>query len=351
MSTSLSSFIATRCTTDDRHPVAFYQLIHSIAQACRAIAAAVDRSALAGTTGSAGVANVQGEEQKKLDIVTNTLMLEGTANNDVLAAVASEEMARISRTGQARKAGQYLLLFDPLDGSSNVDVNAPVGTIFSILRCADSTYPVSESDFLQPGTAQVCAGYAIYGAATMLVLTLGDGVDGFTLDRDSGEFVLTHPRMTIPASTREFAINTANTRFWEAPVNRYIDECLAGANGPRKQDFNMRWVAAMVADVHRILLRGGVFLYPQDTREASRFGKLRLLYEANPMSFLVEQAGGMSSTGHERVMDIQPHALHQRIAVMLGSRDEVERLTAYHQQAAQPVPDLVNALRHLWTEY
>ncbi len=351
MSINLSTFIATECASDDRHPVALYQLIHQVAMCCRDIAAAVDRSALLGTTGSAGIDNVQGEEQKKLDIIANDLMMEGTQTHAALAAVASEEMARISRTSQERTAGQYLLLFDPLDGSSNVDINAPVGTIFSILKCPSARAPATEADFLQPGSEQVCAGYAIYGPATMLVLTTGDGTHGFTLERDSGEFVLTHPRMSIPARTQEFAINTANTRHWESPVKRYVQECMAGANGPRQQDFNMRWVAAMVADVHRILLRGGVFLYPQDAREVSRFGKLRLLYEANPMSMLVEQAGGMSSTGHQRVLEIQPHALHQRTPVMLGSREEVERLENYHHHIRRPLPDLVDALRNLWTEY
>jgi len=227
-------------------------------------------------------------------------------------------------------------VFDPLDGSSNIDINAPVGTIFSVLRCPNEhlsqNEALNEKAFLQPGTQQVAAGYAIYGPQTMLVLTLGDGVKGFTLDREMGSFVLTHEDIVIPAATQEFAINMSNQRHWEEPVQRYVNELMEGEDGPLKKNFNMRWVAAMVADVHRILTRGGVFMYPRDSREPSKPGKLRLMYEANPMSFLVEQAGGVSTDGHQRILDIQPEGLHQRVAVFLGSKEEVERVTGYHKQ-------------------
>ncbi|HXU94164.1 MAG TPA: class 1 fructose-bisphosphatase, partial [Gallionella sp.] len=229
--------------------------------------------------------------------------------------------------------GKYLLTFDPLDGSSNIDVNISVGTIFSILRCPEGITNPTADDFMQPGTKQVCAGYALYGPNTMLVITTGNGVNGFTLDRDVGDFFLTHPNMTIPADTLEFAINASNERFWEAPVQRYVKECIAGKTGPRGVNFNMRWVASMVAEVHRILTRGGVFMYPKDTKDPSKAGKLRLMYEANPMSFIVEQAGGMSHTGYERIMDIKPSGLHQRVPVILGSKNEVERIVGYHKEA------------------
>jgi fructose-1,6-bisphosphatase len=221
-------------------------------------------------------------------------------------------------------------VFDPLDGSSNVDVNVSVGSIFSVLRCPEGVTEPRAKDFLQPGTKQVAAGYAIYGPTTMLVLTLGRGTHGFTLDRNMGEFILTHPDMTIPASTREFAINASNERFWEPPVRRYVAECIQGKAGTRGADFNMRWIASMVAEVHRILVRGGLFMYPRDTKDPAKPGRLRLMYEANPMSMLVEQAGGAASTGRGRILEVEPTSLHQRVPVILGSRDEVARIESYH---------------------
>lgn len=307
-------------------------LLSQVATACKVISAAVARGPLSDSLGNSATDNIQGEIQKKLDIISNELMIRWTEWGGQVAAMASEEMPTIYRIPNQYRQGKYLLVFDPLDGSSNLDVNVSVGSIFSILAGPDSDTPPAESDFLQPGSAQVAAGYAIYGPATMLVLTTGHGVNGFTLDQETGEFILTHPDLSIPPDTREFAINASNARLWEAPVTRYIDECLAGTNGPRGEAFNMRWVASMVAEVHRILIRGGVFLYPKDSREPDRPGKLRLLYEANPMSMIVEQAGGASSNGRERILDIQPDALHQRVAVMLGSRNEVERLVDYHRQ-------------------
>ena len=309
---------------------AFTGMVNDVVLACKTISNAVSKGPLVGVLGSAGSENVQGETQKKLDIITNDIMIQSNEWGGRLAAMASEEMDDVYSIPAQYPRGKYLLLFDPLDGSSNIDVNFSVGTIFSILHCPVGVTDPQVDDFLQPGTTQACAGYALYGPSTMLVLTLGSGVNGFTLDRDIGEFILTHPDMQIPADTKEFAINASNERFWEWPVHRYVEECMAGINGPRDKNFTMRWVASMVAEVHRILVRGGVFLYPKDTKDPSMAGKLRLMYEANPMSFIIEQAGGMSSTGRERILDILPEGLHQRVPVILGSRNEVERIVGYH---------------------
>ncbi|MNL12814.1 Fructose-1,6-bisphosphatase class 1 [compost metagenome] len=250
-----------------------------------------------------------------------------------LAAMASEEMDSFYEIPNRYPKGEYLLLFDPLDGSSNIDVNVSIGTIFSVLHMPKPGQTVTEHDFLQPGTHQVAAGYAVYGPQTTLVLTVGNGVHMFTLDREAGSFVLTQSDVQIPEDTKEFAINMSNMRHWAPPVREYIDECLAGEEGPRGKNFNMRWVASMVADVHRILTRGGVFLYPWDKREPEKPGKLRLMYEANPMAFLVEQAGGAATNGHDRILDVQPTQLHQRVSVVLGSKNEVDRITRYHREA------------------
>lgn len=321
-----------------RYPAAsgdFTSLLNDVVIACKWISNAVHSGKLAGILGSAGTENIQGEMQKKLDVISNELFLECNEWTGHLAAMASEEMEDVYRLPPQYPRGRYLLVFDPLDGSSNIDVNVSVGTIFSILHCPEGVTEPTEQDFLQPGTEQVCSGYALYGSATMMVLTTGYGVNGFTLDKKVGEFFLTHPAMTIAEDTQEFAINMSYMRHWEPPVRRYIDECLAGEEGPREKEFNMRWVASMVADVHRILCRGGVFLYPMDARIRARGegGKLRLLYEANPMSFIVEQAGGVSSTGHQRILEVQPEKLHQRVPVILGASNEVERLVSYHLRA------------------
>jgi fructose-1,6-bisphosphatase I len=231
--------------------------------------------------------------------------------------------------------GEYLLLFDPLDGSSNIDVNVSIGTIFSVLKKHNGHDGVGEADFLQSGSAQVAAGYCVYGPQTTLVLTVGAGVVMFTLDRELGGWFLIEENVQIPADTKEFAINMSNMRHWAPPVTRYIDECLAGTTGPRGKDFNMRWIASMVADVHRILCRGGIFMYPWDARDPNKPGKLRLMYEANPMAFLVEQAGGAATNGLQRIMEVQPSKLHERVSVILGSKNEVERVTAYHHEAAK----------------
>ena len=320
-------------TRSNNTPADLRFLIEVVARACKEISHAVSKGALGGVLGSMETENIQGEVQKKLDVLSNEILLEANEWGGHLAGMASEEMDNAYQIPGQYPKGAYLLVFDPLDGSSNIDVNVSVGTIFSVLRCPDrngNEGDLGEEAFLQKGTEQVAAGYAIYGPQTMLMLTLGDGVKGFTLDRELGSFVLTHDNIQVPAQTKEFAINMSNQRHWEAPVSRYVDELLAGKTGPLGKNYNMRWVAAMVADVHRILTRGGLFMYPRDSREPEKPGKLRLMYEANPMSFIIEQAGGMATNGHERILDIQPTSLHQRVAVFLGSKEEVERVTAYH---------------------
>ncbi len=306
-------------------------LLNDIQTACKLIALAAARGRISPPEAATAV-NVQGEQQQSLDVAANAIMLGTCEWGGQLAGVVSEEMEHPYPIPACYPRGRLLLLLDPLDGSSNIDVNMPVGTIFSVLRCPDGVTEPAARDFLQPGTAQVAAGYAIYGPTAMVVLTVGDGVHGFTLDRDIGAFVLTHPGMAIPAHSREFAVNVSNERFWEPPVRRYVEECLEGAEGPRGTDFNMRWVASMVAEVHRILIRGGLFMYPRDGKDPGRPGRLRLMYEANPMAMLVEQAGGAASTGRARLLDVAPAAIHQRIPVILGSREEVERLERYHAE-------------------
>ncbi|MDR2261297.1 MAG: class 1 fructose-bisphosphatase [Azoarcus sp.] len=314
-----------------RVPLDLRLLLEVVAHAARAIGAAVSKGALAGVLGEAGTENVQGEAQKKLDVIANEILLRANAWGGHLGAMASEEAETVCRIPSAYPRGDYLLLFDPLDGSSNIDINAPVGTIFSVLRNPRrKDEEPAEADFLQPGRAQLAAGYAIYGPSTQLVLTVGNGVHAFTLDRETGDFIHTHPFMTVPAQTREYAINASNMRHWEAPVRRYIAELQQGRGGPRGVDFNMRWVAAMVADVHRVLTRGGIFMYPLDEKCRAQGGRLRLMYEANPMALLVEQAGGAASTGRECILDVVPQRLHQRVPVILGSRHEVERLVSFH---------------------
>lgn len=309
-------------------------LIEVVARACRGIAIAVGKGAIAengGVLGEAGSDNVQGEAQKKLDVLSNEILLEANEWGGHLAGMASEEMELPHATPNRYPQGEYLLLFDPLDGSSNIDINAPVGTIFSVLRCPEGSDPAKSEAYLQPGTEQVAAGYTVYGPTTQLILTVGDGVVCFTLDRECGAFILTQEHMQVPPDTKEFAINMSNMRHWDAPVKRYIDELLSGSTGPRGKDFNMRWVAAMVADVHRIMTRGGIFLYPQDAKTQSKGGKLRLMYEANPMAFIIEQAGGVATTGTQRIMEIKPTGLHQRVPVILGSCNEVAVVAGYHQ--------------------
>jgi fructose-1,6-bisphosphatase I len=327
---SLTRYLVEKQRVDGHIPSQLRLLIEVVARACKSISQSVNKGALGGVLGTAGSENVQGEVQKKLDIIANEVLIEANEWGGHLAAMASEEMDSIYAVPNRYPQGEYLLLFDPLDGSSNIDVNVSIGTIFSVLKKPEGAPGVSEKDFLQCGSKQVAAGYCIYGPQTTLVLTVGDGVSIFTLDREQGSFVLVQEDVKIPEDTKEFAINMSNMRHWDTPVRRYIDECLAGAEGPRGKDFNMRWVASMVADVHRILTRGGIFMYPWDKREPEKPGKLRLMYEANPMGWLVEQAGGAATNGKQRILDIQPAKLHERVSVILGSKNEVERVTSYH---------------------
>ena len=327
---SLTQYLVEQKRQHGLIPAQLRLLIEVVARACKRISISVNKGALGDVLGSAHSENVQGEVQKKLDIIANEVLIEANEWGGALAAMASEEMEGIYVVPNRYPQGEYLLLFDPLDGSSNIDVNVSIGTIFSVLKKPEGA-GVSEGDFLQPGKQQVAAGYCVYGPQTTLVLTVGNGVTMFTLDREQGSWVLTEDSVQIPEDTKEFAVNMSNMRHWAPPMKRYIDECLAGKSGPRGKDFNMRWVASMVADVHRILTRGGVFMYPWDQREPDKAGKLRLMYEANPMSFIVEQAGGAATNTQQRILDIEPGKLHQRVSVVLGSKNEVDRVTAYHQ--------------------
>ena len=306
-------------------------LLVDVAAAIKAIAAMSAKGALGGYLGAADSRNAQGEAQKKLDLLANEAMLRGCEWGGLVAGMVSEELAEPYPVPAAYAGDRYLLVFDPLDGSSNTDVNISIGTIFSVLRHG-AFRPPRDADYLKPGSEQVAAGYAIYGPATMLVLTVGRGVHGFTLDREIGNFILTHPDLSIAPTTSEFAINASNARFWEPPVHRYVAECQAGPAGARGRDFNMRWNACLVAEVHRILMRGGIYLYPRDSKDAAIAGRLRLLYEANPMGMLVEQAGGRASTGRIPLLDLRPEGVHQRVPVILGSRDEVERIERFHAE-------------------
>lgn len=308
-------------------------LIEVVARACKRISLAVGKGALSGVLGNAGTDNVQGEAQKKLDVIANDALLEANLWGGQLAAIASEEMEEPFTIPDRYPKGEFLLLFDPLDGSSNIDINSAVGTIFSVLKMPEDVKEPTEKEFLQKGSEQVAAGYAIYGPSTMLVLTVGDGVVGFTLDRELGAWFLTVPKFTIPADTKEYAINTSNARHWHPPVRRYVEELQAGRTGPLGKDYNIRWVAALVADVHRILTRSGIYMYPSDARPGYEPGRLRLMYEANPMAMVIEQAGGAATDGRQRILDIQPTRLHERVPLFFGSREEVERITAYHQGA------------------
>ncbi len=330
---SLTRYLVEQQRVNGSIPSQLRLLLEVVARACKSISLAVNKGALGGVLGTAQTENIQGEIQKKLDIIANDVLIEANEWGGHLAAMASEEMEGIHTVPNRYPQGEFLLLFDPLDGSSNIDVNVSIGTIFSVLRKPEGA-AVTEQDFLQSGTKQVAAGYCVYGPQTTLVLTVGNGVAMFTLDREQGSFVLTQEDVRIPEETAEFAINMSNMRHWDAPMTRYINECLQGKDGPRGKDFNMRWIASMVADVHRILTRGGVFMYPWDKREPEKAGKLRLMYEANPMSWLVEQAGGASTNCKTRIMDLQPNKLHERVSVVLGSKAEVDRVTRYHQEAA-----------------
>ena len=329
---SLTQYLIEEQRLNNSIPAELRLLIEVVARACKTISHAVGKGALGDVLGAADTENVQGEIQKKLDIISNEILLQANEWGGHLAAMASEEMETIHPIPNRYPMGEYMLLFDPLDGSSNIDVNVSIGTIFSVLKAPEGMATPTEKDFLQPGTRQVAAGYAVYGPQTVLVLTTGNGVNCFTLDREMGSWVMTQRALQIPADTAEYSINASNARHWYPPVTRYVKELEAGKTGPRGKNFNMRWIASMVADVHRILNRGGIFMYPADAREPDKPGKLRLMYEANPMAFIVEQAGGTATDGKNRILDIQPHTLHQRVAVFIGSRNEVQRVTEYHAE-------------------
>ena len=301
------------------------QVIETIANTCKTIDQALQKGALAGVLGSAQHENVQGEEQKKLDVISNDYLIDALKVHPNVGGLASEELDEFT---PAQENGQFLVLFDPLDGSSNIDINMCVGTIFSILPAKNAL--TQAEDFMQAGVNQVAAGYVLYGPSTMMALTVGAGTIFFTFDPETQEFLLTSENIQVAADTKEYAINASNQRHWEEPVKRYINELLAGKTGLREKDFNMRWVACMVGDIHRILCRSGIFMYPYDLKDPKKAGRLRLMYEANPMSMLMEQAGGASTTGRVRILDIQPTDLHQRVPVIIGSKNEVDLVTSYH---------------------
>ena len=301
------------------------KVIDTIANTCKTIDQALQKGALAGVLGSAQHENVQGEEQKKLDVISNDYLIDALKVHPHVGGLASEELDEFT---PAQENGEYLVLFDPLDGSSNIDINMCVVTIFSILPAKNAV--TQSADFMQAGIHQVAAGYVLYGPSTMMALTVGAGVVFFTFDPESQQFLLTTDNIQVAADTKEYAINASNQRHWEQPVKRYIDELLAGKTGPREKDFNMRWVACMVGDIHRILCRSGIFMYPYDLKDPKKAGRLRLMYEANPMSMLMEQAGGASTTGRVRILEIEPTELHQRVPVIIGSKNEVDLVTQYH---------------------
>ncbi len=328
---SLAQFITEQHRQSTTSHEDLSALLNDIVTACKQISHLVNQGDLIGTWGNADSENVQGEVQKKLDIISNDYMVNALNWTGHLAGMVSEEEDEPISIPDCYPRGNYLALFDPLDGSSNIDVNLTVGSIFSILTCPHGIQPRLE-DYLQKGSQQVCAGFVLYGPSTQLILTTGQGVNGFTLDQEIGEFYLTHPAMKIPDDTEEFAINMSNQRFWEPPMQQYIAECIAGTEGIRGKDFNMRWIASLVAEVYRVLSRGGVFMYPYDLKDPNREGRLRLMYEANPIGFIVEQAGGLCSTGRKRILDINPKDIHQRVPVILGAKNEVTRLNTYHKE-------------------
>jgi fructose-1,6-bisphosphatase I / sedoheptulose-1,7-bisphosphatase len=302
-------------------------LLSRIADTVKMLSAMIAQGAIADMTSKLESQNAQGETQMKLDIVGNELFIEHLKDSGLVHGLASEETDETVLLAESPGKAPFIVIFDPLDGSSNVPVNVSVGSIFSILS-APQDHLAQAKDYLQAGHQQLAAGYALYGPATMLVLTVGKGTHAFTLDHENHEFVLTHPAIQIPEETAEFAINASNQRFWEPPIKRYIEECQEGAKGSRGKDFNMRWVASMVADIHRILMRGGIYLYPKDNKDYTKAGRLRLMYEANPMAMLVEQAGGLASTGRSAIMNIKPEDVHQRVPIVTIMRTVNYRFSA-----------------------
>ena len=321
----LADHLSTWAATDPQR-IAVAETVRIITDTCRDISVLVADGSLGQDLGAAVTENIQGETQKALDDLANRMLIDACRSGPV-AAVASEEDELPVPANP--KAG-LLVAFDPLDGSSNIDINVSIGTIFSILPVKPSVDPASVEAFLQKGRNQLAAGYVLYGPQTTLVMSLGQGTVCFTLDRRSNSFLLSHPPLSIPAQTREFAINMANWRHWPQPVQAYVDECLDGAEGPRGENTNMRWVASLVADCNRILIRGGVFLYPGDARPGYGAGRVRVLYEASPIAFVVEQAGGHAITGQGAVLDIEPKTLHERASLMFGSQQEVARIESHY---------------------
>lgn len=313
---------------EDGCPLELILLIRTLLAGCKEIAFRVNQGELAGVLGSTLSDNVQGERQKKLDVISNQILKDILSESGYVKAISSEEEDDVVA---CHPEGKYLVSFDPLDGSSNTDINSLIGTIFSILHAPQWMDADDPSAFLQPGTQMVAAGYVLYGPSTMLVLTTGRGTHAYTLDKTHGGFLLTKGNVKVPEQTQEFAINMSNQRHWEEPIQNYVTDLLAGTEGPREKNYNMRWVAAMVGDIHRVLFRGGIFAYPYDSRDPKKPGKLRLLYEANPMSFLMEQAGGLSSNGKKRIMEIMPKEIHERVPVIMGSKEEVEACLSYHK--------------------
>ncbi|MEO8410304.1 MAG: class 1 fructose-bisphosphatase [Propionivibrio sp.] len=330
--TNINTFLVMEQGRDPSLAGSFSMLFSDVVRSCKVIAQIVSRGALARLPSETASNNLHGGTQRMLDILANQTFLNLCGGGGHLAAMSSGVMDDISPAQAEEMPSRYLLVFEPLDGASNIDINLTVGSIFAILRCPDDCDQPTAADFFQSGAQQLAAGYALYGPSTMLVLTVGNGTHGFTLDREIGEFLLTHPNLQIPAATSTFSINTSNGRFWEPPIRRYVDECLAGQTGVREKDFNMRWVAAMVADVHRILMRGGIFMYPRDTRDLTKPGRLELIHKVNPMAMIIEQAGGLASTGYDRISNLTPTGLHEQVLVILGSRDEVERIDLYHRE-------------------
>ncbi|WP_299568469.1 class 1 fructose-bisphosphatase [uncultured Shewanella sp.] len=326
----------TQTLTNQAVSASLSQLILSLADCSKEISQAVRHGALAGVLGATEQENVQGETQKKLDVITNDMLKDALKAEGNVRGLASEEEDYVV---EVNKQGEYLVCFDPLDGSSNIDINSLVGTIFSVLPAQGGEF--TESSFLQNGRKQVAAGYVLYGPSTMMALTTGQGTQLYTLDPETNEFLLTDESVSISKDTAEFAINMSNQRFWEAPMQTYISDLLLGKIGTREKSFNMRWIAAMVGDVHRVLCRGGIFMYPTDNKNPEKPYKLRLMYEANPMALLVEQAGGKASTGYGDILDIEPEAIHQRVAVILGSANEVDTCLSYHGLDYSNEPEIV----------
>ena len=312
----------------DGAPLELILLIRTLLAACKEISFRVSQGALAGVLGSTLSENVQGETQKKLDVISNQILKDTLREPGYVKAISSEEEEDVV---PCSPDGNYLVSFDPLDGSSNTEINSLIGTIFSITHAPQWMEADDPSAFLQPGTQSVAAGYVLYGPSTMLAMTTGKGTHIYTLDKTHGGFLLTKPNIELPTQTSEFSINASNQRHWEDPMQRYVADLILGADGPREKDFNMRWVAAMVGDIHRVLCRGGIFMYPFDNRNPEKPGKLRLLYEANPMAFLVEQAGGLADTGEGRIMEVMPTEIHQRVPTIIGSKEEVETCLSYYK--------------------